>query len=198
MKGFTQRALIRLSSAEEYAQYSAPYRYSYKLAIANLVAYLKSVDIEHDCLITDKLATQLDMHHPRWLATGAAEDMFFAHKFCGVPAYDTHDLTKAQAEQLRKKFPIERGLEPAERFKIVQKRVDYMEKKLTDSYDFVVVFGNRAITKSKPGDGRAIMRVRKNFCATMELSGEEVPINDFLQVPYGMQSLSEWGKYNGN
>lgn len=48
------------------------------------------------------------------------------------------------------------------------------------------------------GIGRAVLRINeKKFYTSMELSGESVSINDFLQIPYGNQCLSEWGKYCG-
>lgn len=199
MRGFTKRALILLSSLEEYNQCTASYRYSYKLAVENLITYLQSMGVEHDCLITDQLATHMDMHKPTWLATGASEDMFFVHNFCGVPSYEVKDLSDAEAKRLREKFPIERGTAPAARFEIVKKRVNFMEKQLIKSYDFVVVFGKQYNVKTKPGDGHAVLRVNaKKFYTSLELSGEEVPINGFLQIPYGNQPLSEWGKYSGS
>ena len=74
----------------------------------------------------------------------------------------------------------------------------YMEKAIISTYAFVVVFGTEFRVKAKEGDGRAVLRINeKKFYTSMELSGESVSINDFLQIPYGNQCLSEWGKYCG-
>lgn len=138
------------------------------------------------------------MHNPLWLATGAPEDMFFMRNFCGVPDYPVVDLDKDSVDLLRNKFEIKRGLSPEERFPIVSKRVKYMEKAIISTYAFVVVFGTEFRVKSKEGDGRAVLRVNeKKFYTSMDLSGKPVSINDFLQIPYGNQCLSEWGKYCG-
>ena len=87
---------------------------------------------------------------------------------------------------------------PEERFPIVSKRVKFAERELIDSYSFVVIFGNAFRVKSNGCDGKAVLRVNeKKFYTSLELSGAPVPINDFLQIPYGNQCLSEWGKYSG-
>lgn len=198
MRGFTDKALILLSSPQSYEESSPIYKYDYQLAVKNLVDYLHSVGITHDCFITDGLATRLNMYSPRWLATGAPEDMFFMRNYCNVRDYETVALKDTTLTRLRKKFPIERGLAPNERFPIVAKRVKYMERSLIASYQFISIFGKDFSVKSKFGDGRAILHVNeKKFYTHIELSGMEVPINDFLQVPYANQCLSEWGKYVG-
>lgn len=198
MRGFTDRALLLLSKPEGFEECGSIYKYDYKVAIKNIVDYLRSVDISHDCLITDGLATSMDMHSPRWLATGTPEDMFFMRNFCGVPDYPVVNLEQGYVDKVRSKFEIKRGLSPEERFPIVSKRVKYVEKLLIDSYTFIVVFGDAFKVRTKPEDGRAVLRVHeKKFYTSMELSGDPVPINDFLQIPYGNQCLSEWGKYCG-
>lgn len=195
MKGFTDRALVLLSSLEGYEECGSIYKYDYKVAIENLIGYLGSVGIAHDCLITDALATNMNMYNPRWLATGAPEDMFFMRNYCGVPEYEVVSLEEDALTTLRNKFPIKRGLSPEERFPIVARRVKFIERALIDSYKFVVVFGKKFPVKSKPDDGRAVLRINeKRFYTSMELSGTEVPIIEFLQVPYANQCLSEWGK----
>lgn len=199
MRGFTDKALILLSKRDGFDECGSIYKFDYQSAIKNIVDYLAGVGISHDCLITDELATHMNMYTPRWLATGAPEDMFFMRNFCGVPDYPTVDLDAVILKAVRSKYVIKRGLKPEERFPIVSKRVKYAEKELMNSYSLVVVFGKDFRVKSKPGDGRAILRVNeKKFYTSMELSGEEVPINDFLQIPYGNQCLSEWGKYSGS
>ena len=191
MRGFTDKALILLSKPDSFEECGSIYKYDYKVAVDNIINYL-------DCLITDGLATNMNMHNPRWLATGAPEDMFFMRNFCGVPDYPVVDLDKDAVDLLRSKFEIKRGLSPEERFPIVSKRVKYMEKAIISTYAFVVVFGSEFRVKSKAGDGRAVLRVNeKKFYTSMDLSGEPVSINDFLQIPYGNQCLSEWGKYCG-
>ena len=198
MGGFTDKALILLSKPDSFEECGSIYKYDYKVAVDNIINYLDSMGISHDCLITDGLATNMNMHNPRWLATGAPEDMFFMRNFCGVPDYPVVDLDKDAVDLLRSKFEIKRGLSPEERFPIVSKRVKYMEKAIISTYAFVVVFGSEFSVKSKAGDGRAVLRINeKKFYTSMELSGESVSINDFLQIPYGNQCLSEWGKYCG-
>ena len=198
MRGFTDTALILLSKPDSFEECGSIYKYDYKVAVDNIINYLDSMGISHDCLITDGLATNMNMHNPRWLATGAPEDMFFMRNFCGVPDYPVVDLDKDAVDLLRSKFEIKRGLSPEERFPIVSKRVKYMEKAIISTYAFVVVFGSEFRVKSKAGDGRAVLRINeKKFYTSMELSGESVSINDFLQIPYGNQCLSEWGKYCG-
>lgn len=198
MRGFTDKAIILLSKPDSFEECGSIYKYDYKVAIDNIISYLDSMDISHDCLITDGLATRMNMHNPRWLATGAPEDMFFMRNFCGVPDYPVVDLDKDSVDLLRSKFVIKRGLSPEERFPIVSKRVKYVEKAIISTYAFVVVFGTEFRVKSKEGDGRAVLRINeKKFYTSMELSGEPVSINDFLQIPYGNQCLSEWGKYCG-
>lgn len=199
MKGFTDKALILLSTWDDFSQSSSMYKYDYKRAVDNLILYLDSVNVKRACLITDQMAARINMHNPLWLATGAPEDMFFMQNFCSVPKYETQALPEALQEKLRSKFPLTRGMEPKERFSVVSKRVKYAEKELISSYDFVVVFGKQFNVKTHPGDGRAVMHVSdRGFIATLELSGEFVPINSFLQLGYANQSLSEWGKYSGN
>lgn len=198
MRGFTDRALVLLSNPHAYEECGSIYKYDYQKAIQNLVEYLEDVEIAHDCLLTDGLATHLDMHEPRWLATGAQEDMFFMRNYCSVPAYNAVAVDDETIQFLRGKFPIERGLSPEARFPIVSKRVKYIERELINSYQFIVVFGKEFSVKSKPDDGRAVLRVNeKRFYTSLELSGTSVPINDFLQIPYANQCLSEWGKYRG-
>lgn len=198
MRGFTDKALILLSKPDSFEECGSIYKYDYKVAVDNIINYLDSMGISHDCLITDGLATNMNMHNPRWLATGAPEDMFFMRNFCGVPDYPVVDLDKDAVDLLRSKFEIKRGLSPEERFPIVSKRVKYMEKAIISTYAFVVVFGSEFRVKSKAGDGRAVLHINeKKFYTSMELSGESVSINDFLQIPYGNQCLSEWGKYCG-
>ena len=183
MRGFTDKALILLSKPDSFEECGSIYKYDYKVAIDNIINYLDSMGISHN---------------PLWLATGAPEDMFFMRNFCGVPDYPVVDLDKDSVDLLRNKFEIKRGLSPEERFPIVSKRVKYMEKAIISTYAFVVVFGTEFRVKAKEGDGRAVLRINeKKFYTSMDLSGEPVSINDFLQIPYGNQCLSEWGKYCG-
>ena len=84
MRGFTDKALILLSKPDSFEECGSIYKYDYKVAIDNIINYLDSMGISHDCLITDGLATNMNMHNPLWLATGAPEDMFFMRNFCGV------------------------------------------------------------------------------------------------------------------
>ena len=115
-----------------------------------------------------------------------------------VPDYPVVDLDKDSVDLLRNKFEIKRGLSPEERFPIVSKRARYMEKAMISSYAFVLVLGTELRVRPKEGDGRAVLRVNeKKFYTSMDLSGKPVSINDFLQIPYGNQCLSEWGKYCG-
>jgi len=196
MRGFTDRALILFSDLDEYLDRSDVYRQSYRKAVDNLVTYLKSAGISHDCLLTDRLACVFSFPHPRWIATGTREDMFFMHNFCDVPKHDAVPLKEELAAKVRKKFPIKRGLEPKERFDIVAKRVAMAERDIIASYNFVIVFGTAYSVKSKPNDGRAVLRINdRHFYTSMELSGSSVPINDFMQIPYANISLSEWGIY---
>ena len=198
MKGFTDKALILLSKPHGFEEYGSIYRYDYQLAVQNVVEYLHSMDVSHDCLITDGLAARMNMYSPRWLATGTPEDMFFMKNFCGVPDYPTVALSAELIERVRSKYEVKRGLTPEERFPIVSKRVKFAERELIDSYSFVVIFGNAFRVKSNGCDGKAVLRVNeKKFYTSLELSGAPVPINDFLQIPYVNQCLSEWGKYSG-
>ena len=119
MRGFTDKALILLSKPDSFEECGSIYKYDYKVAIDNIINYLDSMGISHDCLITDGLATNMNMHNPLWLATGAPEDMFFMRNFCGVPDYPVVDLDKDSVDLLRNKFEIKRGLSPEERFPIV-------------------------------------------------------------------------------
>lgn len=199
MKGFTERALILLSNLGDFEASGSMYKGSYRDAVSNILAYLRSVEIEHDCLITDGLATHLNMQEPRWLATGAQEDLFFMRNYCSVPDYPAVDLPTDLVQKLRHKYPIPRGIDPASRFDIVAKRVKYAERALIDTYSFVVVFGKEFSARPKVGDGRAVLTVNdKKFYTQLTLSGEPVPINDFLQVPYASLCLCDWGKYSGN
>lgn len=196
MRGFTDKALILLSSPKQYAEGSDTYHYDYKLAVHNIIHYLQSMGIKHDCLITDYLATQMDMQNPNWLATGAPEDMFFLRTYCGVPDYPIKNLPPELMTTIRKKYPVERGLLPKDRYYIVAKRVKYAEQALMQRYSFIVVFGNEFHVKTKPEDGKAILTVHeKKFYTSLTLSGETIPINDFLQIPYANLYLSDWGKY---
>ena len=177
---------------------SPSYKYDYKVAVQNILTYLKSVGIQHDCLLTDALATLMPMGDARWLATGAPEDLFYMRSYCGVPDYDVVPLEAELMTRLRKKYPIKKGLTPETRFPIVAKRVKFAEQALISSYTFVVVFGKAFKVRSTEEDGRAILRINeKQFYTSLSLSGSEVPINDFMQVPYANQCLSDWGKYSG-
>jgi hypothetical protein len=197
MRGFTDRGLVLLSAAEDYYACGAAYKYDYKLAVSNVIHYMRSVGIAHDCFITDSLATGINMQDPTWLATGAQEDVFFMQNFAGVPKYELKPAEQELVSTIRAKFPIERGLEQSERLKIVAKRVQYVERSIISSYRFIVVFGKYFNVKSIEGDGRAVLRVNeKKFYTTLMLSGKEVPINSFLQIPHASLCLSNWGMYS--
>lgn len=199
MRGFTDKALLLLSDVDKYEESGSMYKYDYKQAVANILRYLNSAGMQHHCLITDALATEIVVENTVWLATGAVEDMFFAKNYCGVPSYDTIPLEGNICDEIRKKYPIARGTSVEETFKAVSSRVKMAEQKLIASYRFVVVFGNSFKVKSKSNDGRAVMRVNdRHFYTSMELGGEGVPINSFMQIPYANLCLSEWGKYDGS
>ena len=106
MKGFTDKALILLSKPHGFEEYGSIYRYDYQLAVQNVVEYLHSMDVSHDCLITDGLAARMNMYNPRWLATGTPEDMFFMKNFCGVPDYPTVALSAELVERVRSKYEV--------------------------------------------------------------------------------------------
>lgn len=193
MRGFTEHALVLLSGLREFADSSPRYQYAYKQAVHNVLAYLSSVDIGHDCLITDALATHLNMEGARWLATGTPEDLFFIKNYCSVPDYETLSPKDKLLEKTREKYPIQRGMQAEDRFSIVSKRIAFIEKQLIQSYKFVVIFGKNFPVKSAEEDGRAILRINsKKFYTSLELSGEIVPINDFLQVDYASMCLCDW------
>lgn len=193
MRGFTERALVLLSGLHEFEESSPRYRYAYKQAVHNVLAYLSSVDIGHDCLITDALATHLNMEGARWMSTGTPEDMFYIKNYCSVPDYETVPPNEKLMKQTRGKYPIERGTPIVDRFIRVSKRIKYIESQLIQSYKFVVVFGKNFPVKAKEEDGRAILRINaKKFYTSLELSGEVVPINDFLQVDYASMCLCDW------
>ena len=197
MRGFTDKALILLSDPDYYEEATPTFQLRYKTAVANIIDYLQSIGVQHYCLISDTLATRINMHKPVWLATGDPGDMFFMQNFCSVPSYKTQPLSEELASKVRKKFPIERGSSPADRFNVVAKRVRFVEKALCSDFNFIVVFGKTYNPVTKPGDGRAVMYVdSRHLNASMYLSGEPVSINDFMQLSYANISLSEWGKYN--
>ena len=64
MRGFTDKALILLSKPDSFEECGSIYKYDYKVAIDNIINYLDSMGISHDCLITDGLATNMNMHNP--------------------------------------------------------------------------------------------------------------------------------------
>lgn len=198
MKGFTDKALLLLSDPSDLEEVTTSFRVSYMKAVENIIEYLKDNGIQHYCLLSDALTSRINMHNPVWLATGDSADMFFMQNFCSVPKYEAQPLTEDLALKVRTKFPIERGLSPEERFDIVSKRVRFTERALISRFNFVVVFGKQYNPTTKPGDGRAVMRVDSHhFYTSLQLSGENIPINDFMQLSYANQCLSEWGKYNG-
>lgn len=193
MKGFTDSALILLSNIEEFSQGCPNYQYMYRKAVHNLITYLNSMDIGHDCFITDSMATHLPMENVRWLATGAPEDMFFIKSYCSVPAYDSVPLSDNALALVRKRYPIPKGLTPEERFGIVSKRIKYCEREIIKSYKFVVVFGNQFVVHSKAEDGKAILYVNaKKFYTELMMGGEKMPINDFMRVDYASMCLCDW------
>lgn len=198
MRGFADRALILFSDPSYYNEALGSYKNNYRRAVQNLLTYLESIGVEHDCLLTDQLAVQFNLPNTRWIATAVPEDLFFMRNYCNIPNQESTPLPDALATKLRTKYPVERGLSPEDRFAIVAKRTRMAERNLIDSYKFVVVFGNTFRVRTKESDGRAVFSVNdKRFYTRMELSGAEVPISDFLQIPYGNLSLCDWGLYNG-
>ena len=196
MRGFTDRGLLLFSSMDDYLSATWAFTGNYRLALTNLLAYLKSVGIGHDCFITDELAFNMSPPDTRWLATGASEDVFFMTKFCNVPSYPLVPLDEKLCQRIRKDFPLKRGMSQEDRASIIQKRVELVENKLIASYQLVIVFGNTYKVKTKEDDGRAVIHIDKAFVPTLELSGQTIPINDFLQLPYGNLTLLDWGKYH--
>lgn len=194
MRGFASNALLLFSDMNQVME-SHSFAGNYKLAVNNLLIYLDSVGIGHDCFISDELAFNLALPKTRWIATGASEDIFFMTKFCNVPSYDLVPLRDDLCQLIRDKHPLKRGMSQQERAKIIQKRVELAEKQLISSYQLVIVFGKNYRVKTREDDGRAVIHVKKGFIPTLELSGKEVPINDFLQLPYGNLTLLEWGNY---
>lgn len=198
MRGFTDKALILLSDKESFLASHTLHRTLYQQSINNLIGYLQDMEMQHYCLISDGLAGCLNMHSPKWLSTAAPEDLFFMRTYCNIPDGVSESITTEQVELLRKKYPIARGIDPLDRLKIVANRVKYMEKQIISTFQFVVVFGSLYKVRTKENDGRAVLRINdKHFYTSMELSGQALPINEFLQIPYGNVSLSEWGKYSG-
>lgn len=198
MRGFTTKALLLLSSKSFFTSSSRSHKDLYVEGITNLLHYLQEMGVAADCLVTDSLALHLALDGITWRATGALEDLFFMQRYGGIKEVTSKPLAPAVVTSLRKKHPIQTGLDPVQRAEVVAKRVRYAERAIIKEYTFVVVVGKGFHVKGREADGKAIMRVNeRTLVPELELSGAPVPINLFLQVPYANQSLIEWSKYHG-
>lgn len=198
MRGSADYALILMSDLKSFKEATGTYRNQYRDAIGNLLAYLRSIEMPARFLLTDPLAEHMGLFDENQvIATVEPGDVFFMQRYCIVKPVTPLPLPRETAAEMRRKFPIERGIPDYTRLQILQKRAAFGEKAIINASTAIFVFGKQFRPKSKPEDGRAVFFINQQFIPTLKLSGFDAPIASYLQVPYGNLALSEWRVESG-
>lgn len=196
MRGFAPYALVLLSDPAKYKDAYGGYKHEYKASLDNLFEYLRSIEMPVRCLTTDPLASALLYYNEdiTWCDTEDAGGMYFMYNNCGLQRHDkTLPLDQATVDLLKKKFPVERGINAERRAFLVSKRVALAEKELIRKSKVIFCFGSLFKPAAKANDGRAVCLIDSQFVPTMLLSGERTIINEFLGLQEANLPLMKWG-----
>ena len=174
-------------------------RNRYNRALNELYHYFDENHISTYYFCTDPLAAYLELtdEHPMQ-ATADMGDLFFLRQRGLISGNPTMKLPADIAEKMRKKFPVEKGMNDLQRLTIVDKRVRFCERELMARAKAIVVFGTLYKPRTSENDGRAIIYVDWRQCIPkLKLSGHDAIIEEFMDLKYANLAISEWGKYRG-
>lgn len=205
MKGFDDKALILFPKLENYVNKPMNYKYQFKLAVSNLVAYFMSIGIQPYAFYTDDVARELRQSDILFVSPLGDSDNFFIQKYCDN-AKDALTLPMVHYPDIENeviaKDPINPRMSVDERFELVVRHINKATAKIIPLYKIVAHFQipKRAQYKvtSKPGDGKIRMNISANtFVPKVYMSGNEEDPCDLLGTGYANRCLDSWEVKNG-
>lgn len=201
MRGFDDKALILFMKQEVYDE--KPYEYKYKLrhGVANLVAYLQSMDIEPHVLYTDDVAREMANPGFKYVSTLARGDKFFLSRNVeGTSDALNRDMIEFPNiyNEILMKDPGTENMTREQRFEMVLRHDQKAAAKIIPQYKIVFHFlmkGNAKYTAtSKPNDEKIRVNISvHNFTPTVFMGGMEEDACSVLNVPFASRPLVNWG-----
>lgn len=200
MKGFDNKALILFPKLESYEGKPFNYTYQFGKAVNNLVAYLKSIDIEPHVFYTDDVARKIGHEDFVWVSPLNKADRFFISKYCDDcidalrrPMIEHPELVDA----IVSKDPGEPDMTVEDRFEMVIRHINKAVTKIIPEYKIVIHFvvANNSQYKviTRPNDGKIRINVKAvNFSPAAYLSGVEENICDLLNLSCASRCLDLW------
>lgn len=200
MRGFDDKALILFPRMDSYEHKPHNYRYQFRKAVSNLIAYLREMDIEPYAFYTDDLARELITDEVHRINTLPIGDLYFVAKNCEGMSDALHIGDNTYDDiiaEVQKKDPGSLDMTTEQRFELVTRHNTAVVKKIIPQFNIVFHFcaPNRAQYKvtSKPDDGRIRVIVNANtFAPTVYFGGKVEDPCDVLAVPYGNRTLDNW------
>lgn len=200
MQGFDDKALILFPNLAFYEEKGLQYRFQFQKSVSNILAYLRSINMEPHAFLTDDLAWKLSNLNCKWVSTLNRGDLFFVTNNCGIPKevmkmplIEFPNIVDPIAD--KDKIPPKASVE--ERFKHVLSRDKKAITSIIPTYKVVVNFYQRGQTRYrvviKPNGGKIRLVVDlSSFKLTAYINNvEENPI-DLLNIKYGNKSLVNW------
>lgn len=200
MKGFDTKALLLFPKMEHYEHREFAYKYQFKQALDNIIAYLNSAQIQPHAFYTDDVARELQMRQVQWVSPIGKADRFFISKYCDGcgEALDPDIITFDKVyDEVLKKDPDRRDMDNNERFDMVLRHTAKGAAKIIPQYKIVVHFmvPNKCQyhTTTKPNDGKIRINIDTNsFFPTAYMSGKQENICDLLQLPCASRCVQYW------
>lgn len=200
MRGFATRALILFPKMDSYENKPSVYKFQFRKAVTNLLAYLEEMDIQPCVFYTDDVARSLHLDDVYYIKTLSIGDLFFVAKYCDNMS-DAMQVNDSEFEDMirsiQEKDPGSIDMTTEQRFELVSRHNTAAVKKIIPQFNVVFHFAvpNRAQYKvtSKPDDGRIRVTINANtFAPTVLFSGKEEDPCDVLSTPYANRTLDNW------
>lgn len=200
MRGFDDKALILFPKWDNWESKPYNYKYQFKKAVTNLIAYLHSVGISPHVFYTDDVARDLRYEDFVWVSTLGRADKFFISKYCDACS-DALSLSMVEHDDLYneilRKDPGSADMKPEERFEMVLRHANKAAMKLIPQYKIVIhfMYPSHAQYKvtTKPGDGKIRININAhNLSPVAYLSGTEENVCDLLNLPCASRCLDLW------
>lgn len=200
MQGFDDKALILFPRLENYEHRTGSYKYQFKVALNNLIGYLKKRGIQPHVFYTDDVAREINSEDFVWVSSLSKADRFFTAKHCNnmsnamsIPMVEFDNMYN----EITAKDPGSLNMSESERFEMVLRHCDKAVAQIIPTYKIVIHFmlPNKAQYKviSKPGDGKIRIHVNANtFQPRVYMGGSEENACDVLAIPYGNRNLDNW------
>lgn len=199
MYRYCDDALILCPSYECYENKEESYYRHMKAALANIVSFLKTKDINPCMFTSDEVACRENPKGVTWLQTMTPGDEMFVKKNCAYVSM-SHENVRTFPELYQKaltKFPPKPTDMAELMFTDVLKRTNKTERELIKTFKviFNIQTANNAAYNIKPKDGSSVILVNiKNgsFAPTSYLGGMEINPITLLDYDMGNKPIFDW------